>query len=301
MSTITRGTQPSVYWPGMKAFFGRGYKDKEAFYSQIFDEVSSDQAHEEFGELMPLGLGSIKAEGAPIIYDSISEGPRVRVVPYTVANGFIISREARMDGKYGKFGNLRSKDLGRSMKLTKEILAHRILNEAFDPNAPLADGQPLVSGSHAIAGGTVSNALGIAADISEAAIEDMMTQKSLLLDSRGHLINLHCKQLIIPPQLQFEAMRILKSVNQANTDGNNVNVLRAMGAIPKIVTTPYLMLPDAFFLQTDADLGLTCVQREKVSYDRDKDFDTHNHKYQAYERYAFVVPDFRCVIGSPGA
>lgn len=301
VGTITRSNHPSAYWPGMHKFFGQSYDRKNQFWSQIFDVRKSKKAHEEIGELSGFGLAVAKPEGEAIHFDSQLEGPKSYFMHVAYALGFIITREAQEDNLYKEVGEMRSRALGFSMRQTKEIVHHEILNGAFDPLVPGADGEPLVSTSHPIHGGTLSNQVAIPADLSEVALEDAMTQVGLLRDRRGHFVSVQAKTLIIHPAQVFEATRILRSVLQSNTDGNNVNAIRSLGMVPDIVSTPFLHDKDAFFLKTNAPEGLISFARTPLEYRNDNHFDTHNKRFQAYERYSTGFGDWRAIVGSPGA
>ena len=88
------------------------------------------------------------------------------------ALGFIVTREIYEDDLYGKVGAQKAKALARSMRQTKEIVGANIYNRAFDSNYTGGDGVSLINASHPnVAGGTFSNQIGTAADLSEAALE----------------------------------------------------------------------------------------------------------------------------------
>lgn len=298
---IQRSNHPNAYWPGMHAWFGRSYAEKNQIWSQIFDTRKSKRAHEEMAELSGFGLATLKGEGDGVMFDTEIEGYKQRFTHVTIALAFAITEEAKEDNLYAEIGNRRSKMLGRSMRLTKEILAHRILNEAFDPTVVGGDGSALCAADHSVYGGTQSNLLAVPADLSEVALEDACIQTMLMRDNRGHLINLQPKTLLIHSSNEFEAARILNSQLQSNSDGNNLNVLKAQGRIPTVISTPYLMDADAFFVMNDAPDGLIQFQRRAISYAQDKDFNTSSDKYKASERYSFGYADWRALVGSPGA
>lgn len=309
MSIITRSNHPSLYWPGIESVFGNSYKEQEQYWKQLFTMRKSKKAHEEIAQVTGFGLAVEKPEGEPILYDSTKEqGPPQRFLHTVYALGFVVTREAKEDILYKEVAFRRARSLGRAMRTTKEIVHHHVFNMAFDNTAPGMDGQPLVSTQHGFSGGMQSNQIAVAADISEVAIEDMITQLSLFRDQRGHFISVRPKSLLIHPSQMFEAERILGSSYQSNSESNNINVLKAKKFVPKIIASPYLSVNDGFFILTDVDDGLICYQRRPLEFWEDnpdgkgnREFDSHNAKYQANERYAVGFADWRAVIGSPGA
>jgi len=66
----------------------------------------------------------------------------------------------------------KAQGLAMSMRQTKETVGANVLNRAFNGSFTFGDGVSLISASHPnIKGGTWSNQIAIAADISEAALE----------------------------------------------------------------------------------------------------------------------------------
>src|SRR5690606_38345437 len=104
---------------------------------------------------------------------------------------------------------------------------------------------------------TQSNELATAADLSEAAIEDMIIQIMNAKNSRGLKIALLPKKLIVPPNEAFNATRILKSTLQSGTANNDVNAIRAMGLLPEgECVNHYLTDTDAWWIKTDCPHGV---------------------------------------------
>ena len=83
---------------------------------------------------------------------------------------------------------------------------------------------------------------------------------------------------------------------------NAVNALRSMSTVSEgYVSNTYLTDPDAWFLRTDAPMGMCSFEREAIDFSDDNDADTKNMKYLAYERYVPLWSDWRGLYGSPGA
>jgi hypothetical protein len=63
-------------------------------------------------------------------------------------------------------------------------------------------------------------------------------------------------KLIVPPQLQFIADRLLESTLRPGTSDNDVNANRNMGMVPDGYTVNHFLTDtDAFFIKTDAPNG----------------------------------------------
>ena len=97
------------------------------------------------------------------------------------------------------------------MANTKQIKAASVLNNAFDSNFTGGDGQPLVSNAHPLGGGgTASNRPSTYTDLNETSLEDALISVSTLTDDRQLQIALQGMKLIVPPQLQFVADRLIQ-------------------------------------------------------------------------------------------
>lgn len=298
----TSGSHPKALWPGVKSFFGKTYDEKPLVCSMVFDEVSSNKAYEEYVEETGYGLAPVKSEGASVSYDTDAQGYVERLTNTTYGLGAKVTREAIDDNQYENVARRKAAKLARSMRQTKENVFANVLNRAFNSSYTGGDGLELCSTAHVTLDGTQSNELAVAADMSEAAIEDMLTAIRQAKDSRGLRIQLKGMKLIVPPELEWDATRILSSQNQSGTANNDINAMKANGALPGgVVVWDYLSDSDAWFIKTDADDGLLMQTRRGVAFTQDNDFDTENACMKTTERYASGWGDWRGVWGSPGA
>lgn len=299
---ITTGNHPKSLWPGVKAFFGKTYAEKPMVCEQVFSVMSSDKAYEEVVEETGFGLAPVKAEGQAVSYDTDTQGYVTRYTNVTYGLGAIVTREAIEDNQYESVATRKAAKLARSMRQTKENVHANILNRAFNSSFVGGDGKELLATDHPTLAGNQQNELTVAADLSEASLEDLLILIRMARDSRGLRIQLEGQKLIVPPQLAFEATRIVSSVNQSGTANNDINAMKAMGMLPGgIVVWDYLTDDDAFFITTDAPEGLTTFQRRALALTQDNDFDTENARMKATERYSVGWSDWRGIYGSPGA
>lgn len=302
MTVISTGNIAKLLWPGLNARWGANYTEYPKEYTDLVDVFSSDLAYEEDQEVTGFGLAPIKAQGQAIQYDTMQQGVTTRYTHIAYGLGFIITHEALMDNQYEKVGMQRTGSLAFSMRQTKENVVANMYNRAFNSSYTFGDGVQLLSTAHPTLSGNQSNTLAVAADMSEASLEDMVIQIGQAVNARGMRISLQAKSLIVPINLQFEAARILKSVGQNDTANNAINALRSMGMFSDgVKVNHYLTDTDAFFIRTNAPEGLKLFQREEATFAQDGDFDTSNLKYKAYERYSVSASDFRALYGSPGA
>jgi len=268
----------------------------------IFTKDTSDKAYEERVETTGFGLAPVKPQGTGVSYTTDLQGYISRLTNVTFALGYIVTMEELADNLYEQVSKSRAKSLAFSMRQTKEIVGANIINRCTNASYLGGDGVVLLSASHPTRNGLVSNILAPAADLSEAAIEDLCIQVMGATNNVGLLINMMPQKLLVPRQLWFEANRILKSTLQNDTANNATNVLKATNAFPGgIVMNHFLTDADAWDILTNCPDGLIYQERKALAFTQDNDFDTENAKSKAVERFQFGWADFRAVFGSIGA
>lgn len=300
---ITRGQLLKELEPGLNALFGLEYDRYDNEHTQIFDTESSDRAFEEEVMLSAFGQAPVKDEGSAVAYDSANEAWTARYTHETIALAFAITEEAVEDNLYDRLSSRYTRALARSMANTKQVKAASILNNAFSSTYVGGDGKELCATDHpTVGGGNLRNELTTPADLNETSLEQSIIDIAAFVDERGLKIAQQGRKLIIPPELQFVAERLMVSNLRVGTADNDINALRSMGVLPEgYVVNHFLTDPDAFFIKTDAPNGLKHFVRSPISTKMEGDFETGNVRYKARERYSFGWSDPRAIFGSPGA
>jgi|TARA_R100000234_G_C5000095_1_gene179932 hypothetical protein len=300
---ISRAQLVKELEPGLNALFGMEYDNYDAEHAEIYDTETSDRAFEEEVMLSGFGNAQTKSEGAGVSFDSANEAYTARYTHETIALAFALTEEAIEDNLYDRLGARYTKALARSMAHTKQVKAAATLNNAFSSSFTGGDGVELCSTAHPLSGGgTFANEPSVAADLNETSLEDALISISTFVDERNMIIALRGMKLIIPPQLQFIADRLLESTLRPGTADNDVNATRNMGMIPDGYTVNHFLTDtDAFFIKTDSPNGFKLFERSPLATSMEADFDTGNMRFKARERYSFGFSDPRCVFGSPGA
>lgn len=303
MGVITTASFAKDLWPGVHKWYGHKYKEYPIEYSMIFEKENSSQAFEEEVGVTGFGLAQVKEEGDTVAYDEAAQGFVTRYTHITYALGFIITREMYEDGIAVTVSLRKAGALAFSMRQTKEVVGANVLNRAFTAGYIGGDGSILCVTTHPnVSGGTWSNTLATAADLSEASLEQACIDIADLKNDRGLTIAIRPRKLILPPELEFEAARILKSIQQSGTANNDINALRILGKFPEgAAINHYLTDADAWFIKTDCPEGMKYFERRADSFGLDNDFDTENAKFKSSSRYSFGWTDPRGMYGSPGA
>jgi hypothetical protein len=306
---ITTASFAKSLWPGVNTWYGQAYAEYPVEWDKLFEKNTSRRAFEEDVGTSGLGLAVVKDQAGAITYDSMRQGFTSRYNHVTYGLGFIVTREAFDDDMYDVVAKKKAQSLAFSMRQTKEIIAANVYNRAFNTSYVGGDGATLVTSAGGggsatapnVAGGTYTNGVSAAVDLSEAALEQACIDIAGFTNDRGLKIAVRPRKLVIPKELMFEANRILKTDGRVGTDLNDINAVKTMGLIPEIVVNHYLTDTDAWFILTDVKDGLKYFERRADEFTMDEDFDTENAKYKATARYSFGWTDRRAIYGSPGA
>ena len=302
---ITTGNITPLLREGIKKVFGQEYDHHQVQWSMLFNTEQSRKAFEQDQQMDGFGLAPVKQEGAGVAYDSQQEGFSPKFQNLTYAKGFIVTKEAMDDNLYNLFER-RARALAFSMQQTKENVGANIYNRGFNSAFLMTggDGVELFSTAHINGPSdstTFSNELAVGAALSETSIEDLLIQINEATDPRGLRIAIRGERLIVPPNLGFDAQRIMNSVLQNDTGNNATNAVSDMNSVRDGFTVnPFFTDADAWFLTTDAPNGLKYYTRREVDFGQDNAFSSENARFKASERYSFGWDDARGAFGTPG-
>lgn len=287
--------------PGLRGIEGK-YEMIPSQYDKIFTEHESRMALERTAEMRFLGLAQLKTEGAQTSFDNGAGERYIYNQEHTeIALGYAITRKAIDDNLYKSQFAPSNLGLMESFQQTKEIYGANVLNTATTYSAAInGDGQALCSTAHPIDGGTVANRPTVDVDLNEATLlNNMIATRTNFKDQAGLKVFARARKLIVPPQLEPIAIRLLKTELRPGTADNDVNaILTTAGGLPEsYMVNDFLTSSFAWFLLTNID-GLSYMKRVKFETDMQVDFVTDNLLVKGYERYSFGYYNWRSLYGS---
>jgi hypothetical protein len=300
---ISRAQLVKELEPGLNALFGLEYKRYENQHAEIYNIESSDRAFEEEVMLSGFGNAQVKAEGQGISFDDAQETFTARYTNETIALAFAITEEAIEDNLYDRLASRYTKALARSMANTKQVKAVSPIIQGLPTtdNYDSGDGVSLFSTSHPTLNGVFSNTLDTQADLNETSLEQALIDIGEMTDERGLLVAAKGVKMIVPPENQFNAERLMKSQGRTGTADNDINAINSMGMIPQgYRVNNYLTDADSWYIITDVPNGMKMFVRTPLATAMEGDFDTGNVRYKARERYVFGVSDPRGIFASEG-
>ena len=289
---------------GVSKWWGNSYAEYKMQHSEIFDKFNSTRAFEEDVQMVGFGLANVKTEGASISYDDAMQGFIERYTHIVYALGFIITREMWEDGIAATQSLKKARALKMSITQTIETVAANVLNRAFNSSYKYGDGKELCATDLPYySGGSWKNELTTAADLSETALEQALLDIADFKTDRGLQIPVRAQRLIVPPELEFEAERILgNKTARPGTANRDINAIIQTGSFPQgYCVNNYLTDADAWFIKTDCPDGMKHYERRGTEFTNDSEFDTENMKAKATFRGSWGCSDKRGIFGSPGA
>ncbi len=292
----------SIVEPILNEEFDGLYNQRADEWKQVFTERQGiPRNYHEEPVLYGFGAAPELPDGMPVTYQSGGVLFNARYVYKVYGLAFALTKVLVEDGDHISIGQTYAKHLAQSLIETKETLCANILNRAFNGAYAGGDGSSLVASNHPIASGTASNVLTTAANLSQTSLEQMLIQIRNAIDNNGKRIRLTPTKLVLSPSNVFQGEVLLKSVLRAGTGNNDINPINSMGMINGgQANLSRLTSTTAWWVQTDAKVGLQLMMRRKLEKSMEGDFETDSMRYKATERYIPGWTDWRTIYGTPG-
>lgn len=257
-------------FPGLKTLIFDKYKEKASQYTSLFNVEKSDAAFEETRTVAGAGLFVRTPEGVDASQDRFFDGypKRYNHEDYSLGIGFTWQFLRDIKTRVAKG---RSEDLGRSARSTQEEVNAQLLNLAFDSGTLGPDGVPLMSTLHPnIRGGTQSNIISPVSALSVTSYRLALTKFRRFYDDTGvRRVSLDPGQLVVPPELEYEANEITKSAGRPDTANRVDNVSKGMTSV---FVYDYLTNTTNWFMLASKDQHfLTVFNREMFHVEEDED------------------------------
>jgi len=295
---VTQGSEARLLQEGINAIATIEYKDYEMEYGKIFTVYNSEKAYELDVSLSGTGLASLKPEGTATTYDGEKQDFTTTYTHAVFSLGTIITMEAQMNNLKRDLIMKSGKMLKRSLVHTDEQLAADVINNSYDSNFAIGDGQALFSTAHVQGkGGTFSNRFTVFTPLSQAAVEDATIAIEDYRDGAGLLINTKAVSLHIPRQLRYTADRILESRFEPNSANNAVNPVAGIFPGGYHVNHRFTSATE-WFIKTDVDDGFKIFNRMDYTFDTDNDFGTSNYRHKGMFYKSYGLTDPRAAYGS---
>ena len=203
------------------------------------------------------------SEGEDYTFVTNKQGASKTLVINKYGLGISISEEAINDGKFDELADLLKK-LARSAQESREIAFVNLINNGFSTETT-PDGVAAFSASHTLpSGGTYSNVLPVASDLSESSAQTARYLFSTaFVGDTGIKYKLKPRKVLVHPANEAYAEEIFGSTGKPDSNDNNLNSLLRHRI--EVVSSPHLTDEDGWTMMGEkSDTGLTSIEREGI-------------------------------------
>jgi hypothetical protein len=203
-------------------------------------------------------------EGENYSFKTTKAGANKTLVIKKYGLGIQISQEAIDDGKYDELADLMRK-LARSAQESREVSFVNLFNNGFSSELT-PDGLSVFNSAHTLpSGGTYSNVLPVASDLSESSLQSACTMFSTaFVGDTGIIHHLTPRKILVHPVNAPYARELVGSSLKPDTNDNNINSLPGL----EVIQSPHLVDEDAWFVLAAAGEGVgpgcTVIERQGI-------------------------------------
>jgi hypothetical protein len=267
---------------------------------KLFKKVSTDRDIYQTSALHDPSLFQTVQEGQDYPIERVRQGASKTFTIQKFGMGLSISKEAMADGKFDIIsGGVRK--LGSMARESQEIDAANVFNNGFSSETA-ADGVAVFSASHTLPSGrTYSNILSVPADLSQTALDTMLSNFELnFVGDSGRILNIKPSYLVVPPNSKRYAMELIGSDLKADTADNNMNSLKGEGLM--VVSNPWLSDTDSWYLcAAPAESGLRIIERQAYKSEAEEQFINDSIIHKASYREELGCDQAIGIFGTAGA
>ena len=302
----TRGTFSELHDNLDRAIFtllGKEYRELNPIWRKYFTVKNSQKRSELV--LTVTGMGDVpeKPEGQAYVTDIIQSGYSREFIHTEFGMMFEVTQTALEDDRYDVLSEY-AKWLMFSARVVEEKRAALLFANGFTTeNSP--DGVSIFNAAHVLkGGGTARNQLTVASDLSWTSLQTALTdwQRETKFEAGQFMQPAEDLFLIVPPELEFTAHRIIASTGLPGSADNDVNAIKALRNIT-VVKNVYLTDTDAWFLLAkNKTHGFCSYTRTPISMEPAMtDPRTRNRLYPIRFRRSWGVKWWQNSFGTAGA
>lgn len=219
MAALTQSNYSHVVQKDLSEVFANEYGEFQSMVPALFQTVEPDQAV--VYELLLGDLGAVPVFDGEIFYDESKQSYRKSTEEIEYAMGVKVTKKLRRNDLYGVVRQQVSA-LADRFRAKRESLAAGFFNGAFSTTT-VADGQVLCYSAHTSDVGGSNQGNAGSSVFSPANVEATRRLMIKFKTNRDNITTHFPDMLIVPTELEEQAMTLIKSTKEVNTATNNIN------------------------------------------------------------------------------
>lgn len=297
-TAYSTGSEPSLLLKTLRSVFWEKNLQPQA-WKKIFEIKKADQAVEYELEMRAVSLGGLKAEGARAPIATAGEGFKTAYKINLYANSIYYTLESIQDNLYKSQWGPTSMGFAEAQDVLRNIVVFSLLNYARSTASTGSDGLPLLNTAHPTASKTFSNTPATPTTLSMSLLRQYQTGIQLFPNYSDYPIECNPKLLITSVQNAQNAQQLLFSPEDPTTANRANNPMFSGGYFSDgILTSPYILDPNASFAQSTAAYGFTFYRRQEFLIQELPQSDALTFGFVGFERFARLYSTPRCVYGT---
>lgn len=291
----TRANFGDLLEPGFREIFFNQFAQLPTIYDKIFHVINSNK-HQEYDSSVS-GFGQLveTTEGQPVTYEDPLQGYDYTYTHKKYTKGFKVTREMYEDDQYGIMDKMPAA-LAQTTNRTVETICGNIFDNAFTSGTG-GDASYLVAADHTPTNGGTDQDNSETHGLTETYLETALVSMRGILDDKGQHILVRPDTLLVPKELELEAIVLLQSTGRTATNYNEINPYA--GRL-NILVWDYLDNTQAWFVLDSKIHQLNFFWRVRPEFSQDESFDTDAALYKTRSRFSVGFSDWRGVWGSTG-
>lgn len=219
MAALTQSNYSHVVQKDLSEVFANEYGEFQSMIPALFDMAEPDQAI--VYELLLGDLGAVPVFDGEVYYDESKQSYRKSTEEIEYAMGVKVTKKLRRNDLYGVVRQ-QVAALADRFRAKRESLAAGFFNGAFSTTT-VADGQVLCFNAHTSDVGGSNQGNAGSSIFSPANVEATRRLMIKFKTNRDNITTHFPDMLIVPTELEEQAMTLIKSTKEVNTANNNIN------------------------------------------------------------------------------
>ena len=302
----TRGTFTELYDNTDRAVYtllGKEWKEQKPIWRRLYNIKNSEKRSELITTVTGVGDIPEKPEGQPYATDVIKVGYTKEFLHTEFGMMFEVTQTALEDDRYDILSD-HAKWFMFSARVVQEKRAAILFNNGFTSELT-PDGLSIFNSAHLLkGGGSARNVLASAADLSWTSLQQALVdwQRETKFEAGQHMLPVEDLILVVPPELEFTAAKIVSSTLQPGVGDNDLNTIKTLRNIT-VVKNVYLTDTDAWFLLAgNKTHGFCSYTRKPMSMEPAMtDPRTRNRLYPIRFRQSWGCKWWQNAFGTAGA